>query len=205
MTTEKATLYYVYDPMCAWCWGYKPVWKQIETVLNGQIDIVYVLGGLAPDSDVPMPVEQQRMIASYWKRIEGYLGTEFNYDFWSKNTPRRSTYPACRAVIAARKQDAEKAMYAGIQHAYYLQAKNPSDNDVLIGVAEKIGLDVDKFTEDLLAEATHSELLQELQFARNIGGNSFPSLFVKTKQGITELPVNYEDPEVTLSQIRALI
>lgn len=201
----KATLYYVYDPMCAWCWGYKPVWKQIETVLNGQIDIVYVLGGLAPDSDVPMPVEQQRMIASYWKRIEGYLGTEFNYDFWSKNTPRRSTYPACRAVIAARKQDAEKAMYAGIQHAYYLQAKNPSDNDVLIGVAEKIGLDVDKFTEDLLAEATHSELLQELQFARNIGGNSFPSLFVKTKQGITELPVNYEDPEVTLSQIRALI
>jgi len=205
MTSEKTILYYVYDPMCAWCWGYKPVWKQIEIALQEEVEIVYLLGGLAPDSDVPMPVEQQSLIASYWKRIEAYLGTEFNYEFWSKNTPRRSTYPACRAVIAARKQDAEKAMYAGIQHAYYLEAKNPSDNDVLIGVAEKIGLDIKQFTDDLLAESTHSEFLKELQFARDIGGNSFPSLFVKTKQGISELPVNYEDPEVTVSQVRALI
>lgn len=205
MTSEKSTLYYVYDPMCAWCWGYKPVWKQIETALNKEVDIVYLLGGLAADTDVAMPVEQQSLIASYWKRIEAYLGTEFNYEFWSKNTPRRSTYPACRAVIAARKQDAEKAMYAGIQQAYYLDAMNPSDNDVLIEVAEKIGLNTRQFTEDLLADSTHTELLEELKFARSIGANSFPSLFFRSKQGITELAVNYENPQLTISQIRGLI
>ncbi|MEF1187337.1 DsbA family protein, partial [Vibrio sinaloensis] len=26
----KAKLYYVYDPMCSWCWGYKPTWRAVE-------------------------------------------------------------------------------------------------------------------------------------------------------------------------------
>jgi putative protein-disulfide isomerase len=35
MSVTKPTLYYVYDPMCSWCWGYKPVWLQIkEAVAN---------------------------------------------------------------------------------------------------------------------------------------------------------------------------
>ncbi|GAM76629.1 thioredoxin [Vibrio ishigakensis] len=52
---------------------------------------------LAPDSDEPMPMEMRAAIESYWERISGLLGTEFNHDFWRNNTPRRSTYPACRA------------------------------------------------------------------------------------------------------------
>ena len=30
MSEEKATLYYVYDPMCSWCWGYKPTWDKVK-------------------------------------------------------------------------------------------------------------------------------------------------------------------------------
>ena len=40
------------------------------------------------------------------RRIEGRIpGVRFNFDFWTHCTPKRSTYPACRAVIAARAQD----------------------------------------------------------------------------------------------------
>ncbi len=46
MTQEKVTLYYVHDPMCAWCWGYKPVWAQIEAALSERVEIVYLVGGL---------------------------------------------------------------------------------------------------------------------------------------------------------------
>jgi putative protein-disulfide isomerase len=147
----------------------------------------------------------QQQIASYWKKIENYLGTQFNYDFWHQNTPCRSTYPACRAILAAREQRAEQGMLDVIQHAYYLDAKNPSDNDILIGLAKSIGLDYEKFEADFLSPTTHDALLREIAFARSIGGNSFPSLFVQTEKGIGELMINYEDAETTIAQIRSVI
>ena len=198
-------LYYVFDPMCSWCWGYKPVWQKVTQALQDKIDIQYVVGGLAPDSDQPMPEEMQQQIASYWKKIEDFLGTEFNYDFWSQNTPRRSTYPSCRAVMAARKQGAEQSMLAAIQSAYYLQARNPSDNDVLIDLANDIGLDVARFEADLLSEDLNQQFMKELEFARSIGGNSFPSLFVATEQGVVELQVDYQSAETTIDQVEQIL
>ncbi|MCG9739665.1 DsbA family protein [Shewanella insulae] len=195
-------LYYVYDPMCSWCWGFKPVWEKIEQALSGEIEIVYLLGGLAPDSDQAMPMAMQLQIAAYWRRIEALLGTEFNHEFWALNTPRRSTYPACRAILAARAQQAEGTMLTAIQKAYYLQARNPSDNEVLIDLASKVGLDKTQFSADLLHEETQEALLAEIHFARSIGGNSFPSLFVQSTVGITPISIDYQDVDACIAQIR---
>ncbi|WP_047050000.1 DsbA family protein [Vibrio mexicanus] len=201
MTKEKVTLYYVHDPMCAWCWGYKPVWAQIEAALSERVEIVYLVGGLAPDSDIPMPEAMQQQIASYWQKIHDYLGTEFNFDFWIQNTPRRSTYPACRAVLAARKQGADKAMITAIQQAYYLQARNPSDKETLVELAEEIGLDKELFSQALSSPEVEANMQQEFQLARSIGGNSFPSLFVESAGGIVELPIDYQHAENTVSKV----
>ncbi|QYJ86950.1 DsbA family protein [Shewanella mesophila] len=198
-------LYYVYDPMCSWCWGFKPIWEKIERALSGEMKIVYLLGGLAPDSDQPMPATMQQQIAAHWHRIENLLGTEFNHEFWTTNTPRRSTYPACRAILAARAQQAESQMLTAIQQAYYLQARNPSDNQVLIESANQLGLDAAKFTSDLLDETTEQTLLAEIQFARSIGGNSFPSLFVHTTAGITPIPVDYQNADTAIQLVREAI
>lgn len=202
---SSSKLYYVYDPMCSWCWGYKPVWKEIEQALSDKIEIVYVLGGLAPDSEVPMPKEMQQQIAAYWKKIENLLGTQFNYEFWSNNTPRRSTYPACRAIIAARFQNAEQAMLSAIQKAYYLDASNPSDNKTLIDVAVKIGLNKVQFEAELLSPETHQQLLDEISFARSIGGNSFPSLFVAKEGSVIELPIDYQNAQTTIDRVNHLL
>lgn len=201
--TNKQTLYYVYDPMCSWCWGFKPVWQKIQQAIADSYNVVYVVGGLAADSDEVMPVAMQQQIAGYWKKIETLLGTEFNYDFWSSNSPRRSTYPACRAILSARSQGAEQAMKNAIQRAYYLQARNPSDDDVLLAIAEEIGLDGDQFAADFFAESTQASLLDEIAFARSIGGNSFPSLFLRTEQKTVELSIDYQDADTVLRQLKA--
>ncbi|MGR5218657.1 DsbA family protein [Vibrio parahaemolyticus] len=203
MSISKPRLYYVYDPMCSWCWGFRPTWQAVKIQLEDQVDIHYILGGLAPDSDVPMPLEMQQQIASYWRKIADYLGTEFNHDFWSQNTPRRSTYPACRAIIAARNQGAEQDMYHAIQRAYYLEAKNPSDDAVLVDVAQSIGLDGVQFETDLLSEATNECLYNEIAFARSIGGNSFPSLILQTQDQLIDIPVDYKDPNKLANLIMA--
>ncbi|ROS01922.1 putative protein-disulfide isomerase [Sinobacterium caligoides] len=200
-----ATLFYVHDPMCSWCWAYRPAWQQLKQLLPSELLVEYVVGGLAPDSDEPMPVDLQEDIQGYWRKIQQQLGTEFNFDFWSKNTPRRSTYEACRAVIAADKQGYAEAMIEAIQRGYYLQARNPSDRDVLVAMAKEQELDVAVFLADLDEADTEIRLLDDIAMARRWKVPGFPSLVLLVGDQLHHIEVNYQDPQLTLQQITALL
>ena len=142
----KGTCFYVADPMCSWCWAFAPIIDEVAGALPAEVELRYVLGGLAPDSDVPMPEEMQKKLQATWRTIAARTGTEFNFDFWKACKPRRSTYPACRAVLAAKTQETAKtsAMFRAIQRAYYQEARNPSDTETLTELASEIDLDVDR-------------------------------------------------------------
>ena len=203
----QKTLYYVHDPMCSWCWGFEPTRRRLFSALEGHLRIERLLGGLAPDSDVPMPVSMQTMLQQTWQRIQAMIpGTEFNFEFWQKNEPRRSTYPSNRAVIAARLQGPEydPLMTARIQRAYYLEARNPSNNDTLVELAADIGLDAERFATDLVVASTEASLIDEIGRARALGINSFPSLAVVTQQGLYPIGLNYLDAQEMLDQIEAI-
>ncbi|WP_420588844.1 DsbA family protein [Bacterioplanoides sp.] len=200
------TLIYCYDPMCSWCWGFKPTWARLKQQLaplieQGTLTIEYRTGGLAPDNDQPMPVEMQSKLQSVWSAIQQQLGTEFNFDFWQQCQPRRSTYPACRACMVARQFDQEEAMISQIQQAYYLQAKNPSDLDTLTQCATDIGIAADVFSERMQAIEQHQLLEQEVQQARQLGLNSFPSLALHNHQQIASINIDYQNPDSMMQQI----
>lgn len=200
------TLIYVHDPMCSWCFGFEPVRRQIFDQLEGEMLLRRVLGGLAPDADEPMPEAMREGLQQTWRHIEQVIpGTRFNFDFWRLCTPRRSTYPANRAVIAAREQgaDFDPAMTARIQQAYYREARNPSDDETLIELAADIGLDAERFADCLREPSTQQQLLQEIRYARSIGADSFPSLLLEDERGIRPIGLNYLDAAAMLREIRA--
>ena len=198
---EEKILFYIHDPMCSWCWGYRSTWLELEKHLPQEITVEYVLGGLAPDSDDPMPSELQRTIQGYWRRIQSELGTEFNFDFWKKCKPRRSTYPACRAVIAAKYQGREMAMIEAIQRAYYLRAMNPSDISTLTTLAAEIGLDEKKFGEDIASSKIERELRRQIQFVRNSPCRGFPGLLLNLNGKLISIEVDYLNAQNTLDLI----
>ena len=202
---QNIILYYIHDPMCSWCWGYRPTWDTLKLNLPVEVRVQYVAGGLAPDSNSPMPVEQQAMIKAHWRTIEEKLGTQFNYDFWDKNTPRRSTYNSCRAVIAADNQGSQIEMVQAIQEAYYLRALNPSDNGVLIGLAKELSLDLSLFTRDLNSAETERELMQQIQFARELTQQGFPSLVLECNNVRHSIAIDYQNYQATLSEINQLM
>ena len=159
-------LIYVHDPMCSWCWGYKPTWQKLESALANILPIEYRIGGLAADSDQPMSADMQLQLQVIWQNISNQLGTEFNFNFWRECQPRRSTYPSCRAALIARSFNKEPQMIDAIQQAYYLQAQNPSDEYVLIKLCEKIGLDPCLFTQQLHSKELKRRFDDELNFVR---------------------------------------
>lgn len=202
--TDEIILYHVHDPMCSWCWGFRKTWDEVSQALQGRVEIRYVLGGLAPDSDEPMPAAMQAMLQDTWRTIQARIpATDFNFDFWTQCQPRRSTYPACRAVLAAVAQqpDCEKAMILAIQRAYYLDARNPSDDAVLIDLAGGLELDTDRFAIDLNSEQTREKLLGDINFGQQLGAHGFPSLVLRSGAAARLLQLDYNSADNIVRQV----
>lgn len=200
-------LYYLHDPMCSWCWGYRPAWDKLQSALPSSVQVQYVCGGLAPDSNVEMPFAQQEMIQQHWRVIEKKLATKFNFDFWQNNTPRRSTYNSCRAAIAANRQGFQLAMIDAIQQGYYLRALNPSDNDILVTLAKSLaeqftGFDLSTFVDDLGSESVEQELMRQIDFSRALSQQGFPSLVLEVNGEREQLAIDYTDYQLTLDTIK---
>jgi putative protein-disulfide isomerase len=96
-------------------------------------------------------------------------------------------------------------MILAIQHAYYLEARNPSDTDTLVSLAGRLGLDKTGFEGLLDAPDTRDALQREISQARQMGADSFPSLRLQIGAGIWPVPVDYTRSEPMLDTIRSLL
>lgn len=198
-------LIYVHDPMCSWCWGYRSTWLKLKAALEHTLIIEYKVGGLAPDNHDPMPQNMKDRLESTWHTISARLGTLFNYSFWSDCEPRRSTYPACRAALIARKANKECEMIEAIQRAYYLNAQNPSDKSTLINLAQQIGLNTIKFSAQLNSPQLNTELKQELAYTRLLPIQGFPSLVLIKQHKVYPIDINYTDWRHSVHQIATML
>jgi len=117
--------------------------------------------------------------------------------------PKRSTYPACRAVIAIKRQkpSLEVQMIDLIQKSYYLEAKNPSEDSTLIDLASKLDIDIKKFAKNLNDDKTQQILLENINLAQKLGAKSFPSLILQEEDRLKHIKIDYNDSEFILKQI----
>ena len=178
MLNMLGQLYLIVDPMCSWCWGFRSVWDTFHSRLPPSIIVTDLMGGLAPDATEPMDAQTQAYVKGAWHAVKARTGAQFNFSFWDTCQPKRATYPACRAVIAAGFQEkgGRAQLYAAIQHAYYLEARDPSDLDTLIALAAEAGLDAIQFERDLTGTAVQAAFESELIQARSLGVSGFPTV-----------------------------
>ncbi len=177
-STSKTRILYVTDPMCSWCWGFEPTLSHLEQVAQ-DVPVELVLGGLAPDSSEPMPDETRAYVQAAWRAVEARTGAKFNFDFWERCAPRRSTWPACRAVLLAREVGRERELFRAIQSAYYERALNPSDPEVLADLAAEVGMDRAALLSELDGAGARAALAADRELASELGVRSFPSLGVE--------------------------
>lgn len=204
---QRDVLYYIADPMCSWCWGFSPVLESVSGVLPVEIPIRYVMGGLARDSEEPMSVETRSYVQSQWRLVAEQTGAEFNWDFWKNCEPRRSTYPACRAVIAAGMQRPEgtEAMFNAIQRAYYLEARNPSNAETLAQLAGEAGLDADRFRVDLVSNHTDELLHKDFELRRSLHADKFPTMILDHDENQFWLAYGYEEEELVVDLLSSAL
>ena len=151
------------DPACSWSWGAEPALRRIIWEFDGELDFVWVMGGLARRYGKDYTDEEGGIgsgpdcfadLISHW--LDAAAATEMPSDprIWTEN-PLDSTYPACQAVKAA----AEQGWEAGYRYLRRLRegimfGRRKLDHaEALIAEAGPAGLDRERFEIDLRSHA----------------------------------------------------
>jgi len=170
------TLYYFGDPMCSWCWGFKPVLEQVDREYP-ELRRVTVMGGLRAGEEIPMGDDLARMIESAWERIGEATGQPFNHALWETQRPLATTLPACKAVLTARVLDAEREWryMVAMFEAYFTRALDPSRRETHLQVARELGFPAAEFEASLDSAAVEEALAKDLAMTRRYGVTGFPT------------------------------
>ena len=147
----------------------------------------------------------KRFVQNAWQAVESQTGAPFDHRFWEVCEPKRSTWPACRAVLAAG--DRGREMFTAIQLAYYTEARDPSDRATLVDIGEELGFDRMDFHNAIDAPETHASLQADFALREELGVSGFPSLAVERngdKSAVVRGWSTSEDVRMILDRLRML-
>lgn len=203
-TEPVGTLRYFGDPMCSWCWGLKPVLEQVDREYP-ELKRITVMGGLRGGREVPMTDGLAGMIQQAWLRIEETTGQSFNHTLWDSKRPLATTWPACRAVIAARQLDPvrEWPYMVGMFQAYFTRALDPSQRATHLTVAAEQGFDPEEFSVALEAPAVEEALQEDLRTTQRFGVTGFPSVVLTVADQHYLVAPGYQPIEAVRKAINA--
>jgi predicted DsbA family dithiol-disulfide isomerase len=87
-------LTYYTDPACPWSWASEPALRRLQMEFGTELQITYVMAGMARELDDPLQVLHDTLEAAAWS------GMPVDPGIW-RQWPPRSTYPASQVVKAA--------------------------------------------------------------------------------------------------------
>ena len=95
-------------------------------------------------------------------------------------------------------------MILTIQHAYYLHAKNPSDDDVLLACAASLHLDMQHFEADFKGSTCKQQLMSDIRLSQELDAAGFPSLVLDVDGVHYPIAVDYKHVGRMLDKINAI-
>lgn len=182
-------LYYT-DPYCTWCWGSEPILRHIEETYGKQIKITYKMGGLVENIDRfydPLNrISTVEQVAPHWLEASQRHGMPVDVKVFEEiKSDFKSTYPANIAYKAAQFQGAELAekFLRRMREAAASERQHIHRAEVLIKLAEEVGLDKERFAKDLKSKKAEEDFWADLYEARSQGISGFPTFVIRNQEG----------------------
>jgi putative protein-disulfide isomerase len=178
----NATLHYLYDPLCGWCYGAEPlVWAAAK--VDG-LALRMHAGGLWPQP-TRLPEHTRRYIAQADARVGQMSGQPYGEPYLNglllDPDLVLESRPVVAAVLAAQALDPDQAlpMLRGIQHAHYERGRHVVRAETLRDVAKEIGLDVAEFESALAAVPVDEHIAAARELMNNVGAQGFPTFVLQ--------------------------
>lgn len=187
----NATLHFIYDPLCGWCYGAEPLVRAAEQV-DG-LDIELHAGGLWP-----APTRLSDQLRSYIQqadaRIASLSGQAFTPAYLSGllQDPNLilDSRPPIAAVLAAQSLDPARAlpMLRRIQHAHYEEGRHVVEPGVLRELAADCGISAEEFDDALSSVPVDAHIEATRRLMSRVGAPGFPTFVLQLGDQWTAVP-----------------
>ncbi len=200
-------LIYFADPMCSWCWGFAPVIEAVRERWGEALPVRLVVGGLRPGTTEPMSAAAKTELAGHWTHVTEASGQPFAPGGMAADDFVYDTDPAARAVVIARRAGMNVALrfLHDAQRAFYAEGRDVTRTATLAAIAESLGLEPDRFAEDLASDEAKQETWRDYAISRGAGVTGFPTLIAGPQPDGTYLAVTrgFQPADVVLPHIEA--
>jgi putative protein-disulfide isomerase len=181
------------DPACPWSWGAEPALRRLMWEFDGELEFVWVMGGLARSYGIEYSDFQCRILPggdcfagliSDWLDVAAETGMPHDPRIWTES-PLDSTYPACQAVKAASEQGWEPGYrYLRLLREGIMYGRRKLDHlDPLLAAVGPAGLDRQRFEIDVRSNAITEAFAADLDEVRDPPGEARQASAVGETEG----------------------
>ena len=189
---NQATLHYIYDPLCGWCYAVAPLVRAARQILP----VVGHGGGM-------LTGERRQRISPEWHdyvqpkdaRIAALTGQVFGRAYQEgllrDHTAWLDSEPPITGVLAAERSAGRGLDFLdAVQTAHYHDGRRVADMAVLEEIAGELGLELPAFQADYEScrgETTRAHFAQSRAVLARVGGEGFPTFVLERDGQLTEL------------------
>jgi len=184
-------LHYIYDPLCGWCYGAKPLVQAAQAVLP----VIAHGGGMMTGVNRQKVSPQLRSyVMPHDRRIAEYSGQPFGEAYFEGLLRDQSAVfdsaPPIAAVLAAEQMGGRGLELLGrLQNAHYMEGRRIADESVLFELAHGMGLDRQTFERAFRAADTEGHISNSRAFLAKVGGQGFPTLVLEDNDQFTLIDI----------------
>lgn len=170
-------LHYIYDPLCGWCYGAKPLVQAAQAVLP----VIGHGGGMMSGANRQTVSPQLRnYVMPHDRRIAEYTGQPFGEAYFEEllrdGTAVFDSTPPIAAVLAAEQIAGRGLELLGrLQTAHYVEGRRIADEAVLLELAAQTGLEPEAFQQAFSAADTDRHIKDSRALLARVGGQGFPT------------------------------
>jgi predicted DsbA family dithiol-disulfide isomerase len=165
------------DPACPWSWAAEPALRRLLWEFEGELEFVWVMGGLARRYGSDYRDEEGRIgegpdcfadLISHWLDVAAASEMPMDPRIWTE-APLTSTYPACQAVKAACEQgwEAGYRYLRRLREGLMFERRKLDHPESLLTAAGEVRIDRRRFEIDLFSEAITEAFAADLEEVRN--------------------------------------
>lgn len=184
-------LHYIYDPLCGWCYGAKPLVQAAQTVLP----VIAHGGGMMSGANRQIVSPQLRnYVMPHDRRIAEYTGQPFGEAYFEGLLRDESAVfdstPPTAAVLAAEQIAGRGLELLGrLQTAHYVEGRRIADEAVLFELAKGLGLELQAFQAAYEQAGTDHHIKESRALLANVGGQGFPTFALEQNGQFTLIDI----------------
>ncbi|MBP6862338.1 MAG: DsbA family protein [Neisseriaceae bacterium] len=187
---SQATLHYIFDPFCGWCYAAAPL-VDAATTLPGLTVALHGGGMLAGAQRRQIDTEWRGYVMPHDERIAQLSGQPFGEAYFEGllrdlSYVMDSAQPIAAILAADALNGQGLAMLHRLQIAHYQEGQRISDTPVLSQLAAELGHDQAAFAQalsDAQGATTEAHINAARNLLRQVGGQGFPTLALAHSNG----------------------